>query len=95
MFGLSKENHSRIILEFYKAGYITTIERDSLIACLYRTYNKKTNEELKITVKAEKRELAYYYKRSLSTTTIFLYVKRDFCVQYSTEKCRFTIRELI
>lgn len=95
MFGLSKETHSRIILEFYKAGYITTAEKDILIAYLYKTYNKKTNEELRINIKAEKRELAYYYKHSLSTTTIYLYVKGDFCVQYNTKKCRFTARELI
>lgn len=93
MFGLSKEVHSRNIHEFYKAGYITVIERDNLIASLYKTYNKRTNEALRITTKADKRELIYFYSHSVSTTTIWLTVHCDFCVTYNLKKGTFTERD--
>lgn len=88
MTATTRDTHIRAILEFYKCGYITTDEKDELIAQLFRAWHSKAKLFDASTI-VEGRTLHYLY--IIKGSYIGLYVNDDFCVKYDTEKCSFTV----
>lgn len=90
---LSKNDHVCIILEFYKAGYITILEKDKLIARIYNAIYYGV-QLLDIQVSVEGRELRYSYWLENSSSTVTIKVEDDFTITYNVKKRIFIEGEL-
>ena len=87
MKSLSKDDHIRVILEFYKAGYITVLEKDKLLLLILINYN---NKALEISTNVDGRELHYAYWMGWTSMS----VKDDFVISYNVKSHTFFEGEL-